>query len=391
MDSKKTMDYRLALLSVGHLVTDVNQGALPALLPFLISEYHLTYAAAGLIIFSANIVSTVVQPLFGYLADRISSPWLMPGGILLAGAGLATTGIVSGYGWVLVCVMLSGIGVAAFHPQGALMVNRISGERKATAMSLFGVGGTVGFAVGPVLVMAAVLSYGLKGTLVLVVPVILLASVLTYELTRREAGHAGTERQRVAAEIVQGGDNWGAFALLTGVVIARAVLSYGFNTYIPLYWINVLHQSKAAAALTLSLFSVSSIAGNLLGGRLADRFGHIRVTIIGFCVLIPLVPLVLLVPTPSAVLSVLILLGIGLALMYSPLVVLGQRYLPHHAGLSSGVTLGVAVSIGGVAIPLLGRLADHSGLGMTFAVLGIIPVIAAALACSLPQPAPQRR
>ena len=93
------MNHRLALLSAGHLVTDVNQGALPALLPFLISEYHLTYAAAGLIIFSANIFSTVVQPLFGYLADRMSSPWLMPAGIVLAGAGLAATGIVSGYGW----------------------------------------------------------------------------------------------------------------------------------------------------------------------------------------------------------------------------------------------------------------------------------------------------
>jgi len=131
------MKYRLALLSAGHLVTDVNQGALPALLPFLISEYHLSYAAAGVIIFSTNIVSTIVQPLFGYLADRVSSPWLMPAGIVLAGVGMGATGVVSGYGWVLVCVMVSGIGVAAFHPQGALMVDRIPGERKASAMSLF--------------------------------------------------------------------------------------------------------------------------------------------------------------------------------------------------------------------------------------------------------------
>ncbi len=114
-------------------------------------------------------------------------------------------------------------------------------------------------------------------------------------------------------------------------------------------------------------------------------------TIVSFCALIPLVPLVLLAPTPTSALPVLVLIGICLALMYSPLVVLGQRYLPYHAGLSSGVTLGVAVSIGGVAIPLLGWVADHSGLGMTFAVLGIIPAIAAALAFILPQPAPQRR
>ena len=130
----------LALLFLGHLVTDINQGALPALLPFLISEYHLSYTAAGFIVFASNIASTVVQPVFGHLANRILTPWLMPAGIFLAGAGLAVTGIAPGYAWVLAAVMVSGIGVAAFHPQGARLVNQIAGEKKATAMSLFGVG-----------------------------------------------------------------------------------------------------------------------------------------------------------------------------------------------------------------------------------------------------------
>jgi FSR family fosmidomycin resistance protein-like MFS transporter len=307
------------------------------------------------------------------------------------GSGYGATGVVSGYGWVLVCVMLSGIGVAAFHPQGAVVVNRISGERKATAMSFFGVGGTVGYAVGPVIVTTALLSFGLKGTVVLAIPVSILAAVLLQELAFRDATHTPKDRQPTVTPDGHARDDWSAFSRLTGVVVARAVLSYGVNTFIPLYWINVLHQSKAAGALTLTVFALSSIAGNLLGGRLADRLGHTRVTIAGFCAQIPLVPLLLVAPTPAAAMPVLVMLGVCIAVMYSPLIVLGQRYLPHRTGLSSGVTLGVAVSIGGVAIPILGRVADHSGLSMAFAVLGIVPVIAGGLALSLPQPKQRRR
>ena len=158
----------VAVLFLGHLVTDINQGALPALLPFLIAEYHLSYTAAAFIIFASNVASSVVQPMFGHLADRASTPWLMPAGIVLAGMGLAGTGIVTHYTGVLVSVMLSGIGVAAFHPQGAQYVNRVSGEGKATAMSFFGVGGTLGFAIGPGLVTAVLLHWGVKGAALMV-------------------------------------------------------------------------------------------------------------------------------------------------------------------------------------------------------------------------------
>ncbi|HXZ44304.1 MAG TPA: MFS transporter, partial [archaeon] len=178
----------VGFLCVGHLVTDINQGALPALLPFLISEYHLSYTAAAFIIFCSNIASTVVQPLFGHLADRTLKPWLMPAGIVLAGTGIAAVGIVSDYVWVLAAVMVSGIGVAAFHPQGAQFVSRVAGEKKATAMSVFGVGGTLGFAIGPIIITAAVLHWGLKGSAILIFPAGLVAVLLACQLSFGSGG-----------------------------------------------------------------------------------------------------------------------------------------------------------------------------------------------------------
>lgn len=384
---REDMQYRtVALLSLGHLVTDINQGALPALLPFLIAEYHLSYTAAGFIIFGSNIASTVVQPLFGHLADRLSTPWLIPAGVVLAGTGLAAAGIVSEYAWVLVSVVISGVGIAAFHPQGAQMVNRVSGKQKATAMSIFGVGGTLGFAVGPALITAAVLHWGLSGSVVLVVPVGIMAVFLSWRLsaTPRGEGSLGAGLRPAPAERFH--EAWGPFARLAAAVIARAILFYGFNTFVPLYWVHVLHRSKTSGAIALTLFALSGVIGNLLGGRLADQFGHTRVAVGGFLALIPLTPALVGVTSEPAALILLALIGLALSTTYSPLIILGQKYLPNRVGLSSGVTLGVAVSIGGVATPLLGRVADLYGLWAALATLALVPVLSAGLAMTLPHP-----
>lgn len=376
----------VVLLSLGHLVTDINQGALPALLPFLIVEYHLTYTAAGFLIFACNIASTVVQPVFGHLADRRPNAWLLPAGIVSAGAGLAVTGFVPSYAWACAAVMVSGIGVAAFHPQGARFVNRVAGERKATAMSVFGVGGTLGFAIGPGLATAALLHWGLPGTVILAIPTSLLAVLLAWHLAAARITVGGLAPGHTGGSSTEARDAWGPFARLAGAVVARAILFFGFNTFIPLYWIHVLGQSKAAGATALTVFALAGVIGNLLGGQLADRFGPTRIAVVGFLILLPLAPALVAVTSVPGALVVLALIGFALSTTYSPLVILGQAYLPNHMGLSAGVTLGIAISIGGVATPLLGRIADQYGLWATLAVLGVVPLASAVLALTLPHP-----
>jgi FSR family fosmidomycin resistance protein-like MFS transporter len=380
----------VVLLSLGHLVTDINQGALPALLPFLIAEYRLSYAAAGFLIFACNITSTVVQPLFGHLADRSASPWLLPAGIVCAGAGLAATGLVPSYAWVLPAVMVSGIGVAAFHPQGAQLVHRASADRKGTAMSVFGVGGTLGFALGPGLTTAALLHWGLAGTAVLAVPTTLLAAVIVWHHATTPVAAAAATRGPSNARPANAPDAWGPFARLTVAVIARAVLFYGLNTFIPLYWIHVLGQSTAAGATALTVFALTGVAGNLLGGRLSDRFGPTRIAVVGFCILLPFMPGLMAATNVPIALVVLAAMGFALSTTYSPLVILGQAYLPNHVGFSAGVTLGLAITVGGIATPLLGRVADHYGLWTALAVLSLVPLLSAALALTLPRPFPER-
>jgi len=374
----------LGVLSAGHLVNDIHQGSLPALLPFLITKHGISYAAAAGIIFSFTISSTLIQPVFGHLADRFSKKWVIPAGLFLASSGLAMTGFVPNYLFLVLVVMLSGIGSAAFHPEAARYVNFAGAERKASAMSIFGVGGTMGFALGPILITTSVLVWGLKGTLIVLIPSTVAAVMILFQSSRLTTLER-TEKTRV--ELLPSAlneDNWGAFGRLSLTIIGKSVLFYGLLTFIPLYWVYVLHQSEAAGAAALSLFSVSGVFGNLMGGRLADRFGNVKILITGCALLIPTLPA--LVWTSNVYVATLLLIPVGgfFSMTYGPTIVLGQKYLPNHIGLSSGMTMGVAFTFGGMAAPLLGTLADHHGIWFALASIAFIPVLITGMACTLP-------
>lgn len=184
MEHEKIKYGLVSLLSIGHLITDLNQGALPALLPFLITEYHLSYDASAGIVFSNTVVSSFIQPLFGHFPDRLSKPWFMPLGILLAGLGISVIGILKSYHLILFVVAISVLGIAAFHPEGAKLANYISSEKKATVMSIFGIGGQLGFAIGPIITTAILLSWRLRSTDLLALPAIIVSIILAQQSTK---------------------------------------------------------------------------------------------------------------------------------------------------------------------------------------------------------------
>jgi len=379
------MKYRpVGILSVGHLATDINQGALPAMLPFFIAPYDLSYAAAGGIVFAANMASSIVQPLFGHAADRSSKPWLLSVGLMLAGMGLALSGIFQGYRWIMLLAIVSGMGIAAYHPEAARLVNFAAGTKKGAAMSLFGVGGTIGFAIGPLIVTMALLEWGLKGTLILIVPVTIMSLVMISQFSMFESLEANMNRERGVCGVEDSKEKWGAFTRLTIAIIGRSILFYGLNTFIPIYWIDGLNQSKAAGAMALTIFAGSGILGNLLGGSLADRIGQKKVMLLGFFGLTLFLPMLILANNVQIATLLLIPIGLMLYATYSPTIVLGQNYLPNRVGLSSGVTLGVAVAIGGGAVPIIGRIADLYGIWFALASITCLPIFTSAIALSLP-------
>src|SRR6059036_83270 len=169
----------LGLLALGHMVVDINQGSLAALLPFLKSTLALSYTATGVIVLMSNVTSSLIQPLFGYFADKTARRWLLPVSVLLSAVGLGLTGLAPSYEVVLVLVVITGIGVAAFHPEGYRTATAVAGDRKATGVSVFSTGGNVGVALGPPLITALVTGFGLPGTVGMLLPGLLVAALLT--------------------------------------------------------------------------------------------------------------------------------------------------------------------------------------------------------------------
>ena len=377
------------MLGAGHMATDMGQGALPAILPFLVISGGLNYASAAGLAFAAAFTSSILQPLFGLWSDKINLRWLIPAGVLMAGFFLPFIGLLHEYYWLMFLVaILSGIGVAAFHPEAARAANQLTGKKKGSGMSIFSVGGSLGFAFGPALVTPAILFAGLSGTLFLIIPPIaVFALLMLYSSRMREAAVLSVEREKAASPALAAAKNeWGLFWWLALAIVFRSIIFQNINTFLPLYWVNVLGQSMASGGAILTFMLLLGAVCTLLGGWMADRFGLIKVTRIGAVMMIP--ALFLFTRTTSPVFAAICIVFIAFSsfTITTPMIILGQKYLPANIGFASGISLGISISIGGMVAPLVGRFADIYGLHAAFQFLAFLPLAPAIVALTLKQP-----
>ncbi len=384
VSTNKGVDKRaMAALSAGHLFTDVNQGAVAALVPFLVAERGLSLAAAGTLVLAATLSSSIVQPLFGYFSDRKPLPSLMPLGVMLGGIGIALVGVAPSYPLILLTAVFSGLGVAAYHPESARFANYVSGARRARGMSFFSVGGNAGFALGPVITTPLVLYFGLPGSLFLALPALLMGLVLFHELPRLLAFRPEAE-EAVREKDARATERRGPFVRMVGVVTVRSFMYFGLVTFVAQYYIEVLGSSPVFANTALSVMLFAGAVGTLALGPLADRVGRRAVLVGSMVLLAPLIyAFTLSGPFPGMVF--LALVGAATIGTFGVTVVMGQEYLPGRIGVAAGVTMGLSIGLGGVGAPLLGAIADGYGLPAMMLALAALPLIGLVLALSLPR------
>ncbi len=374
----------LGLLALGHLVVDMNQGALAPLLPFLKGAFGLSYAASGAILLVSSLTSSLVQPIFGYLADRAPRRWLLPWSVALSAMGVALAGLAPSYWALLALVLASGLGVAAYHPEGYRTANQVAGDKKATGLSLFSIGGNIGIALGPPAVTFLVPRFGLPGTLGLLGPGLLVAAFLATVLPTLIAAPAPGTAARAAR--TGGRDMRGAMALLIGVVTVRSWTQLGLVTYVPFLYVDALGQDPRLVGPLLFVFLGAGAVGTLAGGPVADRWGPRRYLVASFLVSTPLIALFLWQPGGWLAAVVLAATGFVLVSSFSVTVALGQAYLPRRLGMAAGLIVGLAIGTGGVGVTLLGWIADHWGLYAALHLVAILPLAGLVIALCLPEP-----
>jgi MFS transporter, FSR family, fosmidomycin resistance protein len=376
----------MAALSSGHLATDLAQGSLPALLPYLVDKFDLTYTLAAALVLAATISSSLIQPAFGLWSDTRGALWLLPAGVALAGVGMAATSVAPAYWVAVVCVLLAGIGVAAYHPEGSKFASYVSGSKRASGMSFFSVGGNVGFALGPLLAAAFISAFGLHGAVLLAVPGLVVAAAL---ITVRGylAEFAPSRAQQAESKAVQTAERRGLMLLLL-VVGLRSVAHMGLFTFIPL-WEESQGRSATYGTLVLGGFLIAGAVGTLCAGPLADRFGRRPVLRGSFVVSTPLILVYVLVGGPIGIAAV-ILAGAAVIGTFGVSLVMSQEYMPSRVGMASGLSIGLAIGLGGVAALTLGAVADAVDLETALLCTAIGPALALFVSMFLP-PAPVRR
>ncbi|WP_320670707.1 MFS transporter [Patulibacter defluvii] len=371
-------------LSLGHGCADLCQGAVPALLPALIAHRGLSLASATALVSIATIGSSVVQPLFGLWADRLSTPRLAPIGVAIGALGLGAVGLCHSYLALAVALAVSGLGVALFHPEGARMAGAVAGG-SARGMSYFSIGGNVGFAVGPALVLLVLAIGGLDAAPLLALPGLAVAALLARELPRIAPAAAAAAPTRAGTPTTATPAAWGPFTRLAGAAVSRTAAFFALQAFVPLYLVQQLGTGDGVGTLALVAMLAAGALGTLIGGRCADRFGR-RVVLVW--AMLPLALLLAALPHVGLALFLVLLLGVGLTVdgPFATTVVLGHEYLPGRTGLSSGITLGLAIGLGGLLATGLGALADATSLHTALLTLPVFAVAALGLALSLPDP-----
>jgi FSR family fosmidomycin resistance protein-like MFS transporter len=374
----------IATLAAGHGCVDFVQSAVAALLPFLIHDRGWSYTAAGALLLVLQGAASLPQPLFGLLADRRSLPWLLPASVAVAGIGIAAVGATGSATATFLAVAVVGLGSGAYHPEGARWASYVSGVRRASGMSLYSVGGTLGCVLGPLLVAPLVLTLGLRGVACLLVPLLLAAGLLARELPHVRSFHP--TRRAAAAEGAEAlGDRWRPFGRTAGIVSLRTGIYFGLQGFVPVWFVHRFGSSTGFGDGALTAVLVSGVLGTIVGGRVADRIGRRRVVILCSLLLAPLLLAFALSASEPLALALLVAGGFFVTASYPTSVVLGQSFLPARIGVASGMLLGASAGVGGAVAALLGVLADAAGLRAVLLVLAAIPLAELALALGLPR------
>ena len=362
-----------------HCINDFGQGSLAALIPFFIANFGLNYYQSASIIFCNTVVASIAQPILGYVADRWRVPWFIPVGFTVTLVSISAIALATSYEMILALSLIAGIGAALFHPEAALLVNRTQSNELGNAMGRFAVGGSAGFALGPLLAGGV---YVFGGQFLWLFTAIALIGVLlyVYAFTGSTDADAVGERKSSAKSTNTGANDWVSFGKLFFVIASRSILFSVLSIFIPILYITVINGEASASSLALTMYFAMGAVLTYMGGALSDKLGFLKTVRLGNLIFLPSVLVFIFVPNIWGFFGAMIPMAFGVFSQYGPITVLGQKYLAKNAGFASGITLGLGITLGGLVAPYVGHIADI--YDVQTALMTLIPVGAVGLLMS---------
>ncbi len=379
---------KAALLALGHFINDLYPAFLPPLLPLLVEKFQLTFTRAGILATVLSFSSSMTQPLFGHLADKLGGRTLILLGPLICGVSLSLIGVVHHYPLLIFLLIFGGMGGAAFHPEAAAMAGSLSGGKKTLGMSIFMLGGNAGYGLGPFLILLVVSSLGLSWSFLSCLPALGLVWLL-YRYA--PAGEKSIAPIHGHPSFLEGPGNrrLSRFGLLLGVVVLRVTAVLCLTTFLPMIQ-KLRGFSLLAAGSSFTVFMLCGALGGLIGGVLADRVGRKKIIVASSILILPALLAFLGWKGPASFL-ILSLLGFLFFLSESACIVLAQEMAPGKARTVSGIIMGMAWGLAGFGVLGTGALADAVGIEWAMRSLLLLPAGSLLLSLFLPGDHGQRK
>ncbi|MFD1851555.1 MFS transporter [Oceanobacillus bengalensis] len=378
-DENKTVYRVLFIIAACHLLNDSIQAVIPAMFPILERSMGLTFTQLGLITFTLNMVSSVIQPVVGTFTDKKAVPYALPIGLTSSMVGILGLALAPNFWLILVSVIFIGLGSAVFHPEGSRVVYLAAGNKRGLAQSIFQVGGNSGQALAPVITALILVPLGQKGalwfTLIAGLAVIFLTYIARWYKGQMEFIAAKKKRTVVAKpnKAVSKAIKH-AILILVFIVFARSWYQAAISNFYAFYAIETYQVTIANSQVYLFVFLAMGAVGTFVGGPLADRFGRRNIILFS---LIAASPLAILLPFVGSFMAMVLLAIIGLILMtsFSVTVVYAQELIPGKIGTMSGLIVGLGFGMGAIGAVALGYFIDLFGLTTTMIAASLLPLL----------------
>jgi FSR family fosmidomycin resistance protein-like MFS transporter len=365
---------------LGHFTNDLFMGVLTALLPILKSKYGLSNAEIGLIALVQSGIGSILQPVFGLVADKIRLRWFVPAIILWDSIFVSLFGFAQNEQQLLLLAALLGAGSAAFHPYGASgAVHAADAHSLNSSLSVYTVAGTSGWAIGPLIATAFIALFGSHGTIGFL-PIGIVGAVVI--ASRMVKPHAHSHESHAAGTVDAAPVQWGRLSAIIGIVMLRSWVFLALLSLLPIHYKELGYRLGFYNTLP-TMMILSGAIGTLIGGRLADQIPGKRIIIASQ--LLTIIPGLAAAQVDSTlVVPAAILFGMLSDSSLSITLLAAQRLLPGRTGLASGVILGLGFVSGSLGVPVTGALADRTSIPTALSISLVLAVAAAGLTASLP-------
>jgi MFS transporter, FSR family, fosmidomycin resistance protein len=384
MDALREIRQNPALMTfmLGHFTVDLYSGLLPVLYPLMALQFDLSNQEVGLVALSFMTAASLSQPLFGYLADKHGSRYMAPASLAWAAIMFGVIGLSPTTGFFMFAAFMAGLGSGAYHPMGASnAAAAVKDESRNTAMSIYTVSGTGGFALGPI-VGALIFGIFHQEGVLLMVPLGLIGAWLVYRsMVKLNLGLS--ERRASGTVDQQFSIRWRYLTPVIAVVMLRSWVFLSVVTLSPIWYQELGYSASFYGVLVTAMLGVGAL-GTIAGGMLADRLGQRQVLVGSLLLSIPALYIFIAFPGPWALVTG-AALGFLVDMSISVTLVMAQGMVQGRAGMASGFILGIGFVTGGIGVPITGTLADYVGIPMSIGITGVLLVAALIIVMMLPE------